>query len=325
MPNKGSGFQGAGERRQISKTRSAASPELDCWVVCKSCRRSAPYADRTTPGAVCRTHWARRPDSDSRTTTSQTSSATPFIYFINWSKSPAAPVSLMPEASTTTAAEAAASKAEVPAAPTVAEIVAKLDDKQESKKKEEEKVEDGPVDETKPQSGLEKSDVEKHLDEHGWAIHHHPTLPYSYKLTRHGKIYTVVQRLGPTQERINIRRSVQKKWASLKRLLPLFIRFTKETSLPLGKRRIMLCKCSLARLRRGCLMTDPTDLLGNILLSILPSLQSRANWALTELTRKAIETRTLDKTAIAKAAAFDIACHLLEKIIKEPIEENKAR
>ena len=66
-------------------------------------------------------------------------------------------------------------------------------------------------------------------------------------------------------------------------------------------------------------------MLGNILLSVIPSWQSRANWQLTDLTRKAIETRTLDKIGVAKAAAVDITCYLAEKLLKEPIEENKAR
>ena len=136
----------------------------------------------------------------------------------------------MPEATTSTESE----KAAVPAVPSVAETVSKLDDKE---KKETEAVKG--EDEIKKIE--EKSDVEKHLDKHGWAIQYHPKLPYSYKLTKYGEIYTTVERLGRPKEKINIKKSVRQKYATVKRVLPLFLRFTRETSLPLGKRRIVAC------------------------------------------------------------------------------------
>ena len=67
------------------------------------------------------------------------------------------------------------------------------------------------------------------------------------------------------------------------------------------------------------------ELLGNSILSIIPSYQHEARWKLIAIARNALETRTLDIAAILRTVATDIGGYLLHQALKQPLADNNDR
>lgn len=113
-------------------------------------------------------------------------------------------------------------------------------------------------------------------------IRYNKKLPYKYEVSRIGELYTVVNRLGKVKEETSMKKSLQKKWAFYRKILPLLLRYVKETILPLGKRRLIICRLSWVTLDDSALARAPVNSVTSTLTQLPPILCSfplQTSWA----------------------------------------------
>ena len=82
-------------------------------------------------------------------------------------------------------------------------------------------------------------------------VRFHPKFPYAYDVTKYGSLYTIVERLGPMEEKKKLMNRLREKYESYRHLLPLLLRYMKETLLPLGKVRLAICQYGILQISSG--------------------------------------------------------------------------
>lgn len=170
-------------------------------------------------------------------------------------------------------------------------------------------------------------------------IRYHPKLPYAYKVTQYNELYTIVERLGiiPEFAGVGRRERLHKLLATYRRLLPLYLKFTKETTMALDKAKMIACKqyyrffrCQLVLLG-ACvrsLTMPPTpylaDLLGTLSVNLLPAWHTQNSFKLSEAIRQAIVRGRMDWQTLTPILAGELLGYAFQKAMETPMEALQA-